>query len=80
MSARSEWWVRKDVDRLLGRAAHSSGGPASDAELRYLKAISEVLLHGPLPLDDYDRARVEHVHVSVRYALDMRAAEGIETP
>jgi hypothetical protein len=29
-------------------------------------------------LDDYDRARVEHVHVSVRYALDMRAGEQIE--
>jgi hypothetical protein len=75
---RSAWWIRKDVDRLLGRAAHSSGTPASDAELRYLKAIAEVLLTGPLPLYDDDRTRVEHVHLSVRYALDARAAEQIE--
>jgi hypothetical protein len=46
----------------------------SEVELRYLKASAEVLLHGPLPLDDYDRARVEQLHLSLRYALDACAA------
>jgi hypothetical protein len=77
---RSAWWIRKDCDRLLGRAEHSSGTPASDAELRYLRMTCEVLLHGPLPVHDDDRARVEQVYLSLRYALDVRADEQIDAP
>jgi hypothetical protein len=66
---RSWWWVKKDVDRLLARAEHSSGGPATDAELAYMHGWCVLLLAEVLPLDEYDRARVEELQRAVTAAL-----------
>jgi hypothetical protein len=52
----------------------------SDAELRYMRMFAEILLHGPLPLDDHDRVRVQGIHHAVRGALAERAVEQIGGP
>jgi hypothetical protein len=79
-SSRAWWWLRKDVDRLLGRAEHSSGGPASDDELAYMVAQAQLLLTGPLALDGRDRARIELLYAALVDTLAERVVERIETP
>jgi hypothetical protein len=77
---RSRWWTHKDAARLLSRAERSNGGPITRDELRYLRDHCVLLLHGPLELDDYDRAGVEQLHRDVLSALVESAGERIEVP
>jgi hypothetical protein len=58
---------RRISDR--GPIAVSAGGWPRAPELRHLRMSAEVLLHGALPMDDDDRARVERVYQDVRCAL-----------
>jgi hypothetical protein len=66
---RSHWWVSRDAQRLVSRCEFSAGKAIDTAELRHLRMSAEVLLHGALPMDDDDRARVERVYQDVRCAL-----------
>jgi hypothetical protein len=63
------------VDRLLGRAAYLSGGPASDAELVYMRGWCLFLLAEALPLNDRDRERVRVLHYELDRALAERTIE-----
>jgi hypothetical protein len=72
--ARARWWTRKDAARLLSRAELSNGGRITREELTYMRLGCEVLLTEILPLDDYDRGRVEELHRDVLDALEIGGA------
>jgi hypothetical protein len=78
--ARGQRWLIRDTQRLLARAKASNRGPITVDELRYLSNQCVLLLHGPLALDDYDRAQVEQLHRYVLAALGERGAEQVEAP
>jgi hypothetical protein len=75
LDARARRWLTADVRRLINRAEASNGGYITVEELCYLRDWCVLLLHGPLELDEYQRARVEQLHACALDALRERAAE-----
>jgi hypothetical protein len=70
--SRGDWWVRRDVGRVLARARSMSGKPITVDELRYLRMWCLGLLTGPLELDAAD---AHQLRTLLRSLEDAQVAE-----